>query len=81
MNRSSQAQFHCPGCHRRFSPRGLSQHITKSQRPTCRALQTNPAFLSSRPNLLSSTILLTRGHQILLMPKTPHTPLTYVRQV
>lgn len=59
MNKSRQARFHCPGCHRPFSPRGLTQHITKSQRPSCRALQATPAFQSLRHNLISSARLLT----------------------
>jgi hypothetical protein len=28
----------CPGCERRFSPRGLSQHISKSRDARCRAI-------------------------------------------
>ena len=37
----SRAQIQCPGCNRAFSPRGLSQHVSRSQRPSCRVLGSN----------------------------------------
>ncbi|KAI9428542.1 hypothetical protein H4582DRAFT_1830580 [Lactarius indigo] len=36
----SRAQIHCRGCNRVFTPRGLSQHINRTQLPSCRALRT-----------------------------------------
>ncbi|KAH9173192.1 hypothetical protein EDB89DRAFT_2113987 [Lactarius sanguifluus] len=35
----SRAQIHCRGCNRVFTPRGLSQHINRTQLPSCRALR------------------------------------------
>ncbi|KAF8269868.1 hypothetical protein EI94DRAFT_1828626 [Lactarius quietus] len=35
----SRAQSHCQGCNRVFTPHGLSQHVTRSPHPNCRALQ------------------------------------------
>ena len=33
----STIQIQCKGCNKHFTPRGLSQHISKTQRPSCRA--------------------------------------------
>ncbi|KAH9025638.1 hypothetical protein EDB85DRAFT_2177928 [Lactarius pseudohatsudake] len=35
----TRAQIHCCGCNRAFTPRGLSQHINRTQLPSCRALR------------------------------------------
>ncbi|KAH9040508.1 hypothetical protein EDB85DRAFT_2140650 [Lactarius pseudohatsudake] len=35
----SQAQIRCRGCNRVFTYRGLSQHINRTQLPSCRALR------------------------------------------
>ena len=39
-------QIYCLGCDKVFNPRGLSQHLTKSQNAVCRAvaLKTPSAF-------------------------------------
>ena len=34
----SQVQIQCPGCNRAFSPRGLSQHVSRSQCSSCRSV-------------------------------------------
>jgi hypothetical protein len=34
---SRAAQVHCRGCNRVFTPRGLSQHPSRSRSPICRA--------------------------------------------
>ena len=39
----SRAQIQCPGCNRAFSPRGLSQHVSRSQHPGCHMLGSNSA--------------------------------------
>lgn len=34
----SRARVHCRGCNRVFTPRGLSQHLSRSHSPNCRAV-------------------------------------------
>ena len=43
------AQVRCPGCERDFTPRGLSQHVTKTQDQRCRRV-----VATSQPHLLSA---------------------------
>ena len=40
------AQLRCFGCDRNFSPRGLSQHYSKTQDPRCRRRSIAPQFSS-----------------------------------
>ena len=39
------AQVQCQNCKRKFSPRGLSQHYSKSPDPRCRSIPVAPQFL------------------------------------
>ena len=40
------AQVRCLGCNRKFSPRGLTQHHSKTQDPRCHSRSIVPQFLS-----------------------------------
>ncbi|KAH8980428.1 hypothetical protein EDB86DRAFT_3236727 [Lactarius hatsudake] len=54
----SRAQIHCRGCNRVFTPRGLSQHINRTQLPSCRALRAaiqSPTTRETQGSNLAST--------------------------
>ncbi|KAH9013253.1 hypothetical protein EDB84DRAFT_1444325 [Lactarius hengduanensis] len=55
----TRAQIHCCGCNRAFTPRGLSQHINRTQLPSCRALRAAIQLPATRQtqgsNLASNT--------------------------
>jgi hypothetical protein len=53
----SMAQVSCPGCRRVFNPRGLSQHLSKTQRAHCcivHAARQTPSIFQAVRNLDSS---------------------------
>ena len=52
------AQLYCPSCNRRFSPRGLSQHISKSPDPLCRNSTVAPHFQFSSTSISHTAFLL-----------------------
>ncbi len=48
MNAMRPAQVRCPGCERDFTPRGLSQHVSRTEESCCRdAIATSQAHLVS----------------------------------
>ncbi|KAH8986784.1 hypothetical protein EDB86DRAFT_3082630 [Lactarius hatsudake] len=54
----SRAQIHCRGCNRVFTPRGLSQHINRTQLLSCRALRAaiqSPTTRETQGSNLAST--------------------------
>ncbi|KAH8977551.1 hypothetical protein EDB86DRAFT_3067707 [Lactarius hatsudake] len=55
----SQAQIHCRGCNCVFTPQGLSQHINRTQLPSCCALhvaiQSPTTHQTQGSNLVSTT--------------------------
>lgn len=60
MNAARPAQVRCPGCEKNFTPRGLSQHITRTQDLRCRrvvATSQTPLLSTAFPRMGSPPTL------------------------